>query len=315
MGNITSLTNTVITLFLIVLVSYIASKLKLIDQTFTKSFSSFIIFVAQPFMIMNALSEVEYSKENLIRGFTVTGIGFAVMAVSAATALLAVRAFDSLDEKKIGQFGLIFANAGFMGIPVLKAAFGDIGAFYGAFFQITFHLTLWTYGMFILSRKRKDIKFKPLNVILNFGTIPVILGIILYIIPLNLPAPVMMTMNMLSSVCAPGSMVIVGSILATIPLQSLFTDLKVYYISAIKLVLLPAAVCIIGVIAGLSEEFVYLFTLLAALPTATNCAMYAQKYEIAPQLGAKLASFTTVFSMATVPLMMYFAGIVLSVRG
>ena len=314
MGDITSLVNTVITLFIIVLVSYTACKLKLIDQTFTKGFSSFIIFVAQPFMIMNALSEVEYSKENLISGFTVTGIGFAVTAISAIIAFFAVRAFSSLDEKKIGQFGLIFANAGFMGIPVLKAAFGEIGAFYGAFFQITFHLTLWTYGMFILSRKRSDIKFKPLNMLLNFGTVPVILGIILYVLPFDLPAPVTMTMTMLSSVCAPGSMVIVGSILATIPLKSLFTDWKVYYIAAIKLIALPAVICGLSVLVGLSQEFVYLFTLLSALPTATNCAMYAQKYEIAPQYGAKLASFTTVFSMATVPLMMYLAGLLLSLR-
>lgn len=314
MGDITSLTNTVITLFMIVIISYTASKLKLIDQNFTKGFSSFIIFVAQPFMIMNALSEVEYSKENLIRGFTVTGLGFALMAVSALIAFLAVRGFKDVDERKIGQFGLIFANAGFMGIPVLKATFGEIGAFYGAFFQITFHLTLWTYGMFILSRKRKDIKFKPINMLLNFGTVPVILGIILYVIPFDLPAPVTMTMNMLSSVCAPGSMVIVGSILATIPLKSLLTDIKVYYIASLKLLFIPAVVCCLSVLFGLSEEFVYLFTLLAALPTATNCAMYAQKYEIAPQYGAKLASFTTVFSMATVPLMMYFSGLILSLR-
>ncbi len=314
MGDVTSLTNTVITLFLIVLISYIASKLKFIDQTFTKGFSSFIIYVAQPFMIMNALSEVEYSNENLIRGFTVTGVGFAVMAISAIIAFFVVRGFKSLDERKIGQFGLIFANAGFMGIPVLKATFGEIGAFYGAFFQITFHLTLWTYGMFILSRKRSDIKFKPLNMVLNFGTVPVIIGILLYILPFDLPSPVTLTMNMLSSVCAPGSMVIVGSILASIPIKDLLTDNKVYFLAFIKLLIIPAVVCSLFVLFGISEELVYLFTLLAALPTATNCAMYAQKYEIAPQLGAKIASFTTVFSMATVPLMMYFARFMLSLR-
>jgi predicted permease len=265
-------------------------------------------------MIMNALSEVDFSVDNLLRGFTVTGIGFGVMAVSALIAFFAVSFFKDFDEKKIGQFGLIFANAGFMGIPVLKATFGDIGAFYGAFFQITFHLTLWTYGMFILSRKRDDIKFKPFNMFVNFGTVPVLIGVILYIIPFQLPAPVTMTMNMLSSVCAPGSMVIVGSILASIPIKSLLTDIKVYYLALIKLIVLPAVICCLFVLFGMSEEFVYLFTLLAALPTATNTAMYAQKYEIAPQSGAKIASFTTVFSMATVPLMKYFAGLILSLR-
>ena len=307
--------NTVLTLFIIVVVSCIATKCKLIDEAFTKGFSTFIICVAQPFMIMSALSGVDFSVENLKNGLVVTGIGFVSMAVCAGIAAVATLKFSSLDEKKIGQFALIFSNSGFMGIPVMKATFGEIGAFYGAFFVITFHIVLWTYGMYVLSKGRTDIKVKPLNMLVNYGTIPVIIGIILYVLPFDMPASVSQAMNMLSSMCAPGSMIIVGSIIASMPLRKLFTDGKVYYICAVKLIVCPAVVCVLCTVCGIPSELVYLFTLIAALPTATNCAMYAQKYDIKPDFAAKIASLTTVFSMATIPAMMYLASVAASVRG
>lgn len=312
MINVTDLCSTVITLFIIVIVSCIATKAKLITDTFTKGFSTFIICVAQPFLIMSSLSGIEFSWENLKKGFSVTGLGFVSLAICAAVGFLATKPFKDLDDRKIGTFGLVFANTGFMGIPVLKALFGDIGGFYGAFFIITFHAALWTYGMVLLAKGRSDIKVKPLNLLVNFGTIPVIIGIILYMLPFDLPAPVTLSMEMMSSICAPGSMIIVGSIVASIPIKELLLDGKAYLICALRLLVLPALVCCLFTLIRLPDETVYLFTTLTALPCATNCTMYAQKYDIAPKFAAKIASLTTLFSVLTVPLMIGFAKLVLS---
>ena len=65
MIDITSLSYTVITLFIVVIVSFAATKFKLVTEGFTKGFSTFIICVAQPFMIVDSLSHVEFSLENL----------------------------------------------------------------------------------------------------------------------------------------------------------------------------------------------------------------------------------------------------------
>ena len=130
MINVVDLLYTVITLFIIVIISCIATKAKLINDTFTKGFSTFVICVAQPFLIMSSLSGVEFSLENLKKGFTVTGLGFISLGICAAVGFLVTKPFKNLDDRKIGTFGLVFANTGFMGIPVLKAMFGEIGGFY-----------------------------------------------------------------------------------------------------------------------------------------------------------------------------------------
>ena len=314
MTDITSLSYTVITLFIVVIVSFAATKLKLVSENFTKGFSTFIICVAQPFMIVDSLSHVEFSLENLKRGFTVTGRGFISLAICAAVGFIATKPFRNEDDIKIGTFALVFANTGFMGIPELKVLFGDIGAFYGAFFMITFQVVLWTYGMILLGRGRDDIKVKPLNLIFNYGTVPCIIGIILYVLPFDLPTPVSSAVSMLGSLCAPGSMIIVGSILASIPLRELFLDGKAYVICAVRLIALPALICGICVLCRLPEETVYLFTTLTALPCATNSAMYAQTYDISPGLAAKSASLTTLLSVLTVPLMLGLAKLLLTLR-
>ena len=245
---------------------------------------------------------------------TVTGLGFVSLGICAAIGFLATKPFKDPDDRKIGTFALVFANTGFMGIPVLEALFGEIGGFYGAFFMITFQVVLWTYGMILLGRGRDDIKVKPLNLIFNYGTVPCLIGIILYVLPIQLPAPVASAVSMLGSLCAPGSMIIVGSILASVPLKELLLDVKVYVICAMRLLALPTIVCALCVLCRLPEDTVYLFTTLTALPCATNCAMYAQTYDISPGLAAKSASLSTLFSVATVPLMLNFARFLLSLR-
>lgn len=309
-----ALAQTVLKLFIVVLVGFAAAKFGYADKVFTKKLSNFVICIAQPFMIVSALASVEFSVENLKAGFTVTGIGFISMVVSALIARLVTFRFKKQDERRISEFALVFANTGFMGFPVLQALFGDMGTFYGAFFVITFHVTLWTYGIYILSRYKKDINIKPINMIFNFGTVPVLIGILLYVLPFRLPAPVLGAFDMMGDLCAPMSMLIVGATVATISLKSLLLDVKVYIVCLARLFVIPAVTCCLAVAAGLSTDLVYLFTTLTALPSATNVAMYAQRYDIAPGYAAKIPSLSTLLNVVTVPLMIAFATWLLSFR-
>lgn len=309
-----ALTSTVIKLFVVVLIGFAAAKFGYADKAFTKKLSNFVICVAQPFMIVSSLAKVEFSLSNLTSGFTVTAIGFVTMLISALIAKLVTFKFKKQDERRLSEFALIFANTGFMGFPVLNALFGDLGEFYGAFFIITFHITLWTYGIHVLSKCKTDIKVKPINMFFNFGTVPVMIGLILYVLPFRLPDPMLSAFDMVGDLCSPLSMLIIGATVATISMKDLFLDLKVYLVTAVRLFVTPAIVCCLAALVGLSDDLVYLFTTFTALPAATNVAMYAQKFDIDPGYGAKLPSLSTLLTVISVPLMIAFAGIILSLR-
>ncbi len=310
--DLTGASVTVIQLFIVLLVGYSAYKFKLMDDSFLKKLSSFIVCVANPFMILGGLLNVEKSAENLKNGFIIVGIAFIIILFGAVIGYFVSKPFKEFDERKIGEFSMAFTNCGFMGFPVLKAAFGDIGAFYGAFFLIAFNLAIWTYGISIFARKRDDIKPKPLNTVLNFGTVPCVLGVILYILPFNLPTAVTGAFSMMGNICTPCSMFIIGGLLATVPLKKTLLSPKLYYLAALKTLAVPMVAVLICRMLGVSDDYIYFVAIMSAMPSATNTAMFAERYDVAPVFGAQVAGISTVISVAAMPIVMYLTDMIVN---
>ncbi len=309
--DLSGATMTVIQLFIVLLVGYTAYKVKLMDDVFLKKLSTFIVCVANPFMILGGLLNVEKSRENLISGFTISAVAFIIIFVGALFGYLISKPFKSLEERKIGEFSTAFTNCGFMGLPVLKAAYGDIGAFYCAFFLIAFNLSIWTYGLSVFARKRDDIKPKPLNAVFNYGTVPCFLGIILYIIPYDLPVVVKGTFSMIGNVCTPCAMFIIGGLLATVPIKKTLMNAKVYYLAAFKTFIIPIACVTVCKLIGVSDDYTYFVAIMSAMPSASNTAMFAEKYDVAPVFGAQVAGISTVCSVIGIPVVMYLTDIIM----
>ena len=146
MSYFPALLSIITTLFLLIICGYICRKTGIIDTTSSKGLSRLIISVGQPMMIIGALANAEYSKENLTIAWQVTLIGFAMHVLMSLAAFLICRRMKQVDSTKIFEFTLIFSNCGFIGFPIMDAILGDgIGSFMGAFYVISFHLFLWTF--------------------------------------------------------------------------------------------------------------------------------------------------------------------------
>lgn len=300
------LTSTVVSLFFILLVGFAAAKCGFIDKAFSKKLSTFVICIGQPFLVMGSLVGTEYSLGNLKEGGLVVLFALSIFAFSGVAAFFAAMPYRNYDERKIAELGMVFANTAFMGYPVLEAVFGDIGRFYGAFYALVFNVVLWTYGVSIMARRRGDIRLSVKKMFLNFGTVPCAIGVLLYVLPFEIPHSIVSAMNLIGGICTPCSMFIIGGLLATIPAKSLFADGKIYYYSLIKLLAIPIAAAAIVRVLGFSPFYVRFAAVMTALPSASTSAMYAEKYDIAPAYGAKIVGVTTFFSAFTVPLVLLF---------
>ena len=304
--NSAELLNTVIKLFIIMVVGFCAYKLKFMDRDFSKKLSNFVICVGTPFLVLGGLLGTEdKSFTNLKSGLLIILVGLCIYVFTALSAFLSTRAIKDSQERCIGEFALVFANTGFMGFPVLKALFGEeMGAFYGSFYIIAFNLVIWTYGIFVISKSGSGVKVKPINMILNYGTVPCVLGIILYMLPWQLPTVVTDAFKMVGDITIPCSMFIIGGVIATIPFGKIFSDIKVYILLLVKLFAIPLAASGIAALLGLGDFYVYFVAIMTALPCASNTVMYAEKYDVAPEFGAKLTGISTVLSVVTVPVVL-----------
>ena len=308
-----ALLSIMLTLFALIVCGFVCRKTKIIDTPASKALSRLILAVGQPMLIISALSRAEYSKENLTIAWQVTLIGFGVHTLLALLSYLICKALKKdFDEAKIFEFSLVFANAGFIGFPVLDAIFGSgIGSFMGAFYTISFHLFLWTWGLLILGRKRDDIKLTPKKIFFNFGTVPCAIGIVFYLLKgipgFVLPAFADKFFAYLAGLCTPISVLVTGALLATISLGEMIKTPKLYLHSAIKLVAFPIFFCLLAKLLGMSNTYILLVTALTGVPSAATVSMLSEVYDIKPGFASQTVGMTSVLSTATLPLVMLFA--------
>ena len=294
-------------------VGFVANKLNIIDETASKRLSKLIITICQPCLIIGSLLKFEYSTENLKLGFMTLGLGLLIHASLAIIAFGACRPFKDLDEQKLTEFCMIFGNAGFIGFPILQSLFGDKGLFMATFFIVSFHLTLWTWGIAILARKRKDIKLTVKKIFINFGTVPCAIGLTLFISNLPIPEFATKTLGYLGDVCTPVSMLIIGALLARSNLLSLVKSLKVYYLCAMKLVVTPLIICLVMVLVGFSKDMTLFMTAVCCLPCATTVSMLSELYSLKSEYSAQLVGMSSLLSVLTIPLVLMLAELIINI--
>ena len=193
----------ILALFVMLIVGYVASKLNIINDSASKVLSTIVIKIGQPFMIIGSMTRVEYSAERLKNGFVVLGLGLAFHALVAVIAYFSVLKYKEINERKICEFATIFGNCAFIGFPLIESILGEEGLFYGSFFVVSFNLFMWTWGIIILARKREDIKISPKGMVLNFGTLPCIIGLVLFIARVPIPEFVSSSVSYFGSLCTP----------------------------------------------------------------------------------------------------------------
>ena len=302
--DIASLISIVATIFLLLVTGAVGEKLGIIDEVMTKKMSSLIVKIGQPMLIVSSLISIDCTPDMLKTGFLFFLLGIGVHTVCGMIAYFSSKFVRDLDERKITEFALVFSNCGFVGFPVAKALIGDIGLFYGAFFIMSFYVFLWSWGLVIMARKRTDIKITPIKVIFNPGTVPCYIGVAVLLIGLKMPPFITEYTSYLASICTPVSVLVTGALLAAKKPKELFLDWRVYVISAVKLIALPLLIALIAKLVCLPDDMVIFAAIMAAMPSAAVTSMFGELYDIAPGYAAQLVGMSSLFSPATIPLVM-----------
>ena len=317
--DFSALNSVVATLFIIMVCGFVSRKIKIIDDTASKKLSAIILKIGQPALIISALSSAQYSQENLKLALIGTAIGFALHIILAILAyFLCLPYKKNADERKISEFSMIFANCAFIGFPIFKALFGDIGVYMASFIVISFNILIWTLGISIFARGRNDIKLTVKKALLNLGTIPCIIGFVLYLlkapaIGFKLPEFISTGLQYLSNLCTPISLLVTGSLIATQKPKKIFCTWKLYYFNLVKLFVLPIIICLICKLVGLPEIYAMFATATAALPSAAMVSMMSETYGLDSGYSSLAVGTSSLISVLSIPLVLRFAQWILTI--
>jgi predicted permease len=166
------------------------------------------------------------------------GLAVVMFVISITLSKTIYRRFPD-DVSPVMQFTAIFSNCGYMGLPLMKALYGDEGVFYGSFYIVVFHTFLWTYGYMMFGGKgtAKQVTKKVLT---NPSIIAVYVGLILFTLSIPVPEVIQEAVRIVGDMTMPLSMLIIGGVISTARLSTVFSDWRVYLASAVRLVVMPA---------------------------------------------------------------------------
>lgn len=288
--------------FLIFGTGFIGQKLLKLD---IKSISKTSLYLMLPFLTFDTF----YSNELNIEYFYM--FLFTVILVSLLVVITIITGkFMKADKAQISAMllGTVFPNSGNYGAPVALFAFGVVGFDYAVILMVIHAFLINTIGIFIASfgsGKSATIK----NAFMSVLKMPVLygflVGILLQLIHLELPPTILEGISLVGSASIPTVMLILGMQLAEI--KSTKFELKyVNTVTVIRMLVSPLIAIVLVSFMPVNGMIHNVFILLAAMPIAANTTMLAVQFDVKPNLISFTTLVTTLISLLTIPLTIYF---------
>lgn len=209
-------------------------------------------------------------------------------------------------EGSINKFAITFSNCGFVGIPLVTSFVDGAYVPYIIPFMIAQTLLVWTLGVVMMSDSTDNIDLK--NVLKNPAVFSFIISLVLIWTKLKVPISIANTVSMLSSLNTPLAMIVLGTYVAGIDKEMLSHIKAVLLVSLHKLIIVPIISLLVLYFLPINDPNVFLTLLIViACPTGTTAAMFSQIYGKDPVYTSSLVSFTTLFSLFTIPLLIIIA--------
>ena len=287
----------ILTLYLLLVVGFVLGKVKLLDDRASVALSSLVMYVVSPCMMVVAFQRP--LEHTALHNFgVVTGVSAVLHVVFIAAAMLLIRDRDR-ERQNCLRFAAVFSNCGFMGYPLMAALLGSIGVFYGSAYVIVFTILSWTWGVYVITGDRSQLRLKPL--LLNPGVISVVLAMALYLGQVTVPEPLMVPINYLADLNTPLPMLVVGYQLSHANFSTAFSDRRSWLALALRLAVVPLVTIGLCWVFRVDSAVALVTVIAASTPPAALLSMFAQKFERDTRLASSVVSVFTALSVLTIP--------------
>ncbi len=206
--------------------------------------------------------------------------------------------------------GGVFMNSGNYGAPVVLFAFGAVGFDYAVIMMVFQSLLMNTIGIFFasLGGEEKATLQQSFQRVIRMPLIyAAILGLVFQAVSFTIPKPLMEGISLVADASIPTVMLVLGMQLAAISRK------KVAYryvtaVTVIRMVASPVIAAIILSFMPVNDLLRSVIILQSAMPAAANTTMFALQFGTEPDLVSFTTFITTLISIITIPIVLFFLG-------
>ena len=277
---------------------YAANRLGYMGGENDKNISKVLLNVTVPSMILGTVCTGDTLPEaSVVLGVLGVAVVFYLLEFAFALAVPPLLG-GTPGQKGVWRYTLAFPNVGFIGYPVAVALFGPGALFYAVILVLPFNLLSFTLGPLMLTGARRF----SLRQMFSPCVVSSILALILALARVQPPARVGEALNFVGDITVPLSLMFVGSTLAGLPLGRLLSSLRLWILTAVRLLVLPMALYPILRALGTDPLIMGIAITQMAMPAAVNGSLLCMEYGGDAECMAQITFVSTLASIITIPI-------------
>lgn len=301
----------VLMVVILVAVGYFVGKSRRDNSSVISFLSKLIINVTMPCTVIGSFLGMSDDSE-FGRLWLFFFAGILGMGAAYAVAKIFVKIFK-IKRTQSGVFSSLFAlsNAGFMGLPVASALFGETGMPPALFYFIANAVMVNSVGYIDISadgfavRGEKG-KREAADIIKRLASPPIIavaLAFILISCKAQLPAFLDMSIGYLGDLTSPLALLFLGMVLYRTGFGCLkHMDKKTAFVLIGRFILSPVIMIIICIFMDFGNYDTNVLTVQSSLPSIVAAAIYSEAAGADTDFAAQGVVITTLISFATIPI-------------
>lgn len=292
--------NKVGVLLIFIGIGYLLRRREMLPESAGRVMSLLCTLLFAPAYSINNVSQ-HFTRDVFVDKILLIGYGAIILvAVIIVGRVLGKLLGRSEMDKKSLTYAYTFPNYGYFGYPVVEGVFGSALLADFIIFVLPVSIACSSYG-YVLFQKEKNYKWtNVLKIPLVWGPI---IGAVIGLSGITLPNVVSGALASAGSCMSPCSMLLAGFMLGKFPLKKLFTGIRPYYLTVIRMIGMPLLFGIVLMLCGVRGVYLFWPLVLVCLPLGLNLVVYPESYGYEKEAGdnAKLCFISYLLALAILP--------------
>ncbi|MDR3590914.1 MAG: AEC family transporter [Negativicutes bacterium] len=297
----------ILSIVIMICLGYGLTKKGWFNEQTAKTFATVVTNVALPaYMVWNLTGTFDKAKLLSLEDGLI--IPFASMLACFAIGYFVSKVIRVSPDRQ-GTFRCMFflSNTIFIGLPVNLALFGDKSMPYVLLYYMANTCLFWTLGVYTISRdglapQPSFLSFRTIQKTFSPPLIGFMVGVLLVLLDLKLPAPITDTCRYLGNLTTPLSMLFIGISLSGVALDEIKIGKDMIALVLGRFVIAPLVVFLLAIVLPIPVLMKEVFIVQSAMPVVTQVSIIAKTYNADHRYAAVMTAVTTIFAMTTIPM-------------
>lgn len=296
-------------LLIMMALGVIAKKTKLVDNHTTVKLSSLILNIGIPCLIINSMN-IKFDPEEFKSALVMIPLAVGVLLILFVVGLI-YRRF--VKDRMLGaacQFGIMFPNFTYIGVPVMETLYGASGLLLYTVFTAPVRIFFYSMPAFVLDVNHtgeRGLKH-TLKAFISPPLVALYIGLIIYLFQIPLPDFISDVLKSMTTFTSTAGMLVCGMLVADVDLKSILKRPTVLTFPLLANLVTPLIILAALMFLPVDPLAIKVAVTFTSLPVATFMPAWVAKYggdhEVLETCSLHIL-LTTVLSAATLPLMVY----------